>query len=157
MQPNPIEKCDMAIDLVEQGLASKEEVMQAMAFKQKLGEIYRAINHRFEKAAIAWIEKNGEIEDGEKRYYIGTATTRKCKNVHETVRTILETEGLDTLLLALSTSCFKPSTAMEVLGTRAGEFFETVVEKDLKTGAPRRVLKNTMPKKIGTGSEESDE
>lgn len=158
MELNPISKCDTAIELIEAGLASQSEVMQAMAFKQKLGEIYRAINFRFEQAAIKWIEINGDIEDGTKRYYVGTQTARKCKNVPETIRTILEANGADALVTVLSSSCFRPASAMEILGDRAEEFFETVVEKDLKTGAPKKKFKTTQPKELSAGaSEESDE
>lgn len=158
MDPNPISKCDEAIDLVEQGLATQTEVMQALAFKQKLGEICRAINFRFEQAAIAWIEKHGEITDGEKRYYVGTQTTRKCKDVNETVRTILETGGPDALVRVLSTSCFKPASAMETLGEKANDLFETIVAKDLLTGKPKKRLKNTDPKQLGAGpTDDGDE
>lgn len=156
---SPIEKLADSIALVEDGIATKEEVMQALAFKQQLGEIYRALSSRFEKAAIQWIEANGDIEDGAKRYYVGTAHKRTCKDVPETIRTILETGGPDLLVSALSTSCFRPATAMEILGDRAGDLFICEDVPDLKTGKPRKVLKSTSPKAIGaaqTDDEESD-
>lgn len=150
---NPIQKCDESIDLIEQGLATKSEVMQAMAFKQKLMEIARAISHRFEQAAIGWIEKNGEIEEGEKRWFVGTVTKRSCLNVEETARTILESHGPDALARVLSSGCFKAAATMELLGEDAMRHFEVRVEKDLKDGKPRKKLKSTDPKRLG----ESDE
>lgn len=155
MSGNPIEKLENAIGIVEDGLASKEEVMSALAFKQQLGEIYRALNYRFEQAAIAWIDKNGEIEEGEKRWYVGTVTKRSCKDVNETVRTILESDGPDALVRALSTSCFRPATAMEILGPRAAEFFTTETVPDLKTGKPRKALKG-VPIALGKGQTDDE-
>lgn len=158
-ESNPIQKCDEAIGLIEDGIASKSEVMTAMAFKQKLGEIYRAINHRFEEAAIKWIELNGEIEDGEKRYYVGTQTTRKCLNVRATVEAILtETGGdLDAFTSALSTSAFKPAMACQILGEKANGLFETVTAKDLKTGAPKKKLKGVDPKRLKGQTDDDEE
>lgn len=157
MSGNPIEKLENAIAIVEDGLASKEEVMSALAFKQQLGEIYRALNYRFEQAAIAWIDKNGEIEEGEKRWYVGTVTNRKCKDVRKALDAILTTSGgdLDTLVCALSTSCFKPSTAMEILGPTATDHFTSETVLDLKTGKPRKALKG-VPIALGKGQTEDD-
>jgi len=156
---NPIQKCDEAIALIEDGVASKEEVMAAMAFKQKLGEISRAINHRFEEAAIKWIEANGEIEDGEKRYYVGTSTTRKCRDVRRTVEGLLtETGGdLDAFTSALSSNAFKPATACTILGEKANDLFETVTAKDLKTGAPKKKLKSVDPKRLKGQTDDGDD
>lgn len=157
MQQNPIEKCESSIDLVEQGLASNTEVMQALSFVQKLGEVYRALRYRFDQAAICHIEKHGEIEDGEKRYYVGTKTTKKCLSVPETVRTILETQGPDALVRVLSTSCFKDAAAMKLLGDDAPKHFETRVEKDLATGKPVKKFKTAMPQEIQVGTSEESE
>lgn len=156
-KPNPIEKLDTAIALIEDGLASKEEVMSALAFKQQLGEITRALNYRFEQAAIAWIEKNGEIEEGEKRWYVGTVTNRKCKDVRKALDAILTSCGgdLDTFVRALSSSCFKPATAMEILGETATDHFTSETVQDLKTGKPRKALKG-VPIALGKGQTEDE-
>lgn len=157
MSQNAIEKLDGAISLVEDGLATKEEVMQALAFKQQLGAVYRHLNARFEQAAIAWIEKNGPIEEGEKRWYVGKLVKRKCKSVRETLAAILEMSGgdLDPLVTLLSTSCFKEATTMAFLGDRATALFDTTVETDLKDGKPKKKLKG-VPKALAGKPEAED-
>lgn len=150
---NPIEKLDSAIALVEDGLASKEEVMFALAFKQQLGRIYRALCGRFDQAAIAWIEQNGEITEGEKRWFVGTETKRTCKSVDSTVRAILELEGVEGLVRSLSTTCFCPAAAMDMLGQDAAQYFDSKTTPDLKTGKPMKVLKGIPTKMIGTADD----
>jgi hypothetical protein len=136
---------DGAISTIEISGASASDVMTALALKQQLWETYRDLSFRFEQAAIAWILSNGEITDGEKRYYVGTETTRKCRDVGLTFRAMLDVTGgdLDPILATLSSGAFKPAAACALLGSIVPKHFDTIVSKDLKTGAPKKRLKNT--------------
>lgn len=150
-------KLDAAIALVEDGLATKSEVMNALAFKQQLGAFVRHLNTRFEKAAIAWIEKNGEIEEGTTRWYVGKVIDRKCKSVKETIGAILEQSGgdLDPLVTLLSSQPFKEATTIDFLGEKAKALWDTAEKKDLKDGAPRKKLKG-VPKALAGKPEAED-
>lgn len=136
---------DGAISTIEIGGSTQTDVMAALALKQQLWETYRDLAFRFEQAAIAWILANGEITDGEKRYYVGTETTRKCRDVGLTFRAMLDVTGgdLDPILATLSTGAFKPAGACALLGSVAPKHFDTIVSKDLKTGATKKRLKST--------------
>lgn len=159
IMPNPIEQCDEAISLIEQGVASQADVMQAMALKQKLFAIYQAVSYRFERAAIAFIEANGEIEEGAKRYYVGKDTVCKCKHVPNAWRAIIAACGgdEDLALTALSSDCFKPSLARKMLGEDATQHFDINVQSDLKTGEPRKKLKGARLPAPGQATDELEE
>lgn len=153
---NPIQKCDEAIALVESGEATREQVMLALGFKKELGAKVRDFNQRFEKAAIQWIKKNGDIQDGVHRFYVGKETKRKCKNVKEAVNAFLEMGGPDVLVLALSSDCFKHATAMKMLGDNAKTHFDEKTDDSLETGKPKEKLRCTAPGEL-TDGRESDE
>jgi hypothetical protein len=133
-----------ALDAIEMGFASKEEVLLAMACVQQARAVVQAMAQRFEAAAIQWIDTNGDLEDGDKRYYVGNDRRYKCKDVRATLEALLtETGGdLDALNTCLSSGAFKPGTTMTVLGEKANDHFTTEITKDLKTGKPKRMLKS---------------
>lgn len=157
MDSDLIVKLDTAISLVEDGMATKEEVMNALAFKQQLGAFVRHLNTRFEKAAIAWIEKNGEIEEGATRWYVGKVFDRKCSNVRETIEAILSMNGGDTETLAtlLSSQPFKEATTIAFLGEKAKDLWTIAEKKDLKDGKPRKKFKG-VPKALAGKPEAED-
>jgi hypothetical protein len=144
MSENILAKTGDALDAIEMGFASKEEVLLAMACVQQARAVVQAMAQRFEAAAINWIDTNGDLEDGDKRYYVGNDRRYKCKDVRATLEALLtETGGdLDAINACLSTGAFKPGTTMTTLGSKAAEHFETTITKDLKTGKPKRMLKS---------------
>ena len=140
----PLDRLAFALEVIDQGDASKEQVLLALAFKQQLYEAYRSITHRFDQAMIGWIEANGDLEDGDKRWYVGTATTRKCRFAGPAFKALLEANGgdLDATLAALCSDPFKPALASDMLGDKADQHFDTVTTLDLKTGKPKKTLKS---------------
>lgn len=141
--PSAIERVEDALATMEEGSATPDQVRAALSFKQQLYEVYRSITFRFDLAMVAWIEKNGDLEDGMKRYYVGTETKRKCRAVPVAFKALLEKCGgdLDLVLTTLASDAFKPASAMKMLGDDAPKHFESTVEKDVKTGEPKKKVK----------------
>lgn len=142
---HPFVKLAVALDLIESDEATKEDVVTAMFFRERLTEAYRSLTYRFEQAVIGWIERHGEIEDGGKRYYVGVDIDRKCRSVSLAFKALLESSGgdFDAVLSTLCSQPFKPAAAMKALGDEASRYFDTETKKDLATGKPRKRLKNT--------------
>jgi len=157
---NQLQRCDDAIGVIETGLATREEFVAAQAFVKKLGEIQRAIRHRWEQAAIAWIEQNGEITEGEIRYYVGSETKVKCVSAPLAWKAILAAVDGDEekAITAFKSEPFKPSVAKKLLDKQADKHFVSKTEKSLETGKPLKKLKAVNPKFLpGQEEDESDE
>ena len=131
-----------AIELVESGLASAEQVMEGKEFVDALKALARDLDAKFDAAAIKWIQANGEITSGTRRLYVGPNKTTKCKDVKATVGAVLDACGgdLEQFTECLSSGAFKPGATKKLLGDKADALFETVETADLKTkevGTPR--------------------
>lgn len=115
-----------------------DAVLSAMNLVRRLGEIHRDLKDRLEAASIQWIEVNGDLTDGEVRYYVAPNKSTKCVDLRGTFQALLDKSGgdLDSVVLCLSSGAFKPSATKEVLGDLADSLFVTEVTKDLKTGKP---------------------
>ncbi len=136
-----------AIIVIENPLAHKDEVLLALNFIARLKEVTKTLAEQGEKAAIEWITANGEIVDGEIRYYVAPNKTHKCKDTKAVLGALLETCGgdLDAVVECLASGAWKAGETKKRLGDRATEFFETVETPDLKTGSakPRLQRVNT--------------
>lgn len=129
-----------AIDTVENGLASREEVLNALNFMDALSEATRELKARLEAAAIKWIEANGELEFGDIRYYVGPNKTTKCLNLSGTLEALLTATGGDfeAVVRCLSTSAFKHGACREALPeSEYNALFKTEEVMDLKEGKPK--------------------
>ena len=128
--------CELDIVEVEEGNATASEVLKALDFVARIGECHRALKERAEAAAIKWIRTNGDLVDGDIRYYVGPNKSTKCLDLPGTLRALLEVSGgdLDAVVEVLSSGAFKPAKAREVLCERADGLFETKTTVDLKTG-----------------------
>ena len=124
------------IEIIESGDATVDQVLMAQEFIKKLGEIHRELKEKLELATIAYIEKNGEIRDGERRFYVGPNKSTRCVDVRKTVEAVFEVSGgdFDVFVECLSSSAFKPAATKKVLGDKASELFIDTETKDLKTG-----------------------
>ncbi len=133
---NIIPNCKAAIDIIESGEASQDQVLRAQEFVRVLGEVYRELKENLETATIAYIEKNGEIRDGEKRYYVGPNKSTKCLDIRKTAEAVFEVSGgdWDAFVECLSSGAFKPGHTKKLLGDKAEALFEDTETKDLKTG-----------------------
>jgi len=145
-----------------------DEALAAIELVARLKEIARELSQQCEARAIAWVEKNGDLYAGEKRYYVAPNTSTKCKSVRGTLESLLKaTNGdFDAVVACLSSDCFKHGACRDILpGDEYADLFETKQTNDLKTGkpSPRRlqtfdpnVLKGKLrgaPKRTSAGTD----
>lgn len=131
-----------AIELIESGLADQEQVLEAIEFKNALGKLYRDMAERLEAAALAWIEKNGEIWDGTRHVYAKPNSTIKCTSVKRTLEAVLTKTGgdLEAVVECLSSDAFKQGATRKLLGDDAdGLFVEKVTSKLKDEGGEEKV------------------
>lgn len=125
--------------------ASAEAIIELMNKVHWLNDRAREIKHRLDEQLIAWIDANGAIEIGDIRYYVGTKKTDKCVNVTTTIAALMGAVGgdFDEFSAALCAQPIKVGAAKKLLGDKFGELFQTIIEKDLKTGKPVRTVHRT--------------
>ena len=137
METDLIRTCTDAACAIIEPDATRDQVLAALDFTARLREVARELTEQVEVGAIAWVQAHGDIEDGEKRYYVAPNKSVKCLDVKGTLGAVLEVAGgdLDAVIECLSSGAFKPAKTKALLGERADEFFETTETADLKTGA----------------------
>lgn len=129
------------------------------AFQQTLNEYKRLM----EDGVIDWIKKNGEIEVGDLRLYVGEERKIKCRDFKGTLEAILSASGgdMEALVSCLSSNAFKPGACRETLPpSKYRDLFVTTVEPDLKKGIAKKqkllsVNKNFLTNKHEPEKEES--
>jgi hypothetical protein len=131
-------------------VATKEDVLTALNFTKRLRELAKELSDQAEAASIAWIQANGEIIDGDIRFYVAVNKTHKCKDVKATLAALLEKSGgdLDSVTECMSTNAWKPGETKKRLGDDADKFFETIEAADLKTGIGAKRLQKVDQKFI---------
>lgn len=108
----------------------------------------REIEASLEAALIEWIDEHGELVVCDKRYYVGRETKIRCTDKAGAMDAVLSSAYGDvaTLLGVLCSEPFKPSATLVLVGPEAFQrCFASEVTKDLKTGKPKRVLKQVNP------------
>jgi len=133
-----ISKADEAIALIESGEATREQVVAAMAFVDRLSAVRTNLKTRLDGACLQWVKQNGEFDDGVKKYYVGKDKTTKVKDLRHCVQTAMSVLDVDSFILCLSTGAFKPAAtikAFEGAGLdkeQIAELFDVTVSEDLK-------------------------
>lgn len=101
--------------------------------KQQIREIDAALKC----GMIEWINANGQIQHGTKRFYVGNKRTTKTKGKAAAIMAILDSTGgdLDALASLLVAEPIKPGAAKKQLGDELWDVhFEVLDVPDLKTG-----------------------
>lgn len=103
----------------------------------------RDIKSLCEGKLAEWIDKNGEINLGEVRYYVGTTKTHKPKDIRGAVADLLDAchGDLDAFCDLLSSNPFKCGEVKKALQDKFEQSFLTEFKLDLRTGKPARELK----------------
>lgn len=144
MSNDLIKTCDDAIGTIEAGGASTEEVCAAVDFVQRLSEVARELKRRVDAAAIDYIQANGEIQIGPRRFYVSEGTkSTKCIDTRKTYEKVMEVAGdnVDAVLDCLCSDPWKPAKTMKLIGDGADKFFETTRKPKLnQEGQPEPVL-----------------
>ena len=115
------------------------------AMKRRL----REVNDQCNRTLMEYIKKNGDLEVGESRYYVGSEKRVKCRGNEATTKAIVEaTDGdISSLAAALCSDPWKHGHVRTVLGNdKFDELFLTEAVEDVKTGKPRKVLKKANDK-----------
>lgn len=150
MSSNLIKHPDV-LDKLETGIATQDDALIAITTLAAMKQAMKELGHRIETALIQWINDNGEIECGDIRYYVGTESVTKCNDLGQAVQAILRAVGgdVDLFVSCLSSGALKPGASRAMLGDDAfASHFTTIKLEDLKTGKPRKGLKQTNTKFI---------
>ena len=109
------------------------------AYKRAIKEI----DATFKQALIEWINRNGEVTLGTKRYYVGTTTKTTARDLERlTEAAITACQGdFGRFCEALSSNAYKPGKCREILGDDWGIHFYEEVVKDVKSGKPKKDVK----------------
>jgi len=106
------------------------------AFKTRLKEIDAA----FKEQMIDWINANGDLVIGTKRYYVGsTKRTKPADNEALAIAAVTACEGdFAAFAEVLSANAFKPGACKHLLGDEWGQHFTVETVDDIKTGKPKK-------------------
>lgn len=109
------------------------------AYKRRIKEIDATLK----EALIDWINANGELTLGTKRYYVGsTKKTKPVDRIKLTIALIEAVQGdFDSFDEMLSANAFKPGACKKLLGDEWGNHFEETIVEDVKTGKPKKDVK----------------
>lgn len=117
------------------------ELLNAAGFmKEKLKELAT----KCDEILKAFIQKNGDIEVGTCRWYVGTETHHKPRDHGTVLKTLLaHFDGdMDSLANTLASDAWKTGAVRKALGDDVFEaLFDTIVRADVKTGKPVKKLK----------------
>jgi hypothetical protein len=128
-----------------------DQVLDVMNAVEVFQHQAREIKQQLEQRLKDWILEHGEIEIGDKRYYVGVH--RKSKPaipLPELVAVLMDVTGgdFDRFCQLLAANAFKPGECKKALGERFDEVFETTTETDVETGKPKQSVK-MFDKKFG--------
>lgn len=101
----------------------------------------RQIKKILEEQLIDWINANGDLQIGHKRYYVGPYKRYRARDQMRIADVVLSlTQGdLQSFVEYLSASAFKPGMVKKAVGLNEfDELYETVIRDDVKTGKPKK-------------------
>lgn len=128
-----------AIVRLESGTASRDEFLTCMNFRDRAKEMLTLLCKQVDSSATQWLVENGEVQEGDIRYYVGPTKTTKCTDQKKALGAILEATGgdLDKLAECFASGAFKHGFCKNVLAEDVYKgVFETTEKLDLFTGKP---------------------
>ena len=123
--------------------AEADQVCKAIDKIDAYKRAIKDIDATFKEALIDWINRNGEVTLGTKRYYVGTTKKTKPRDLQRlTEAAITACQGdFAAFCEALSSNAYKPGKCREILGDDWGDHFYEEVVQDVKTGKPKKDVK----------------
>lgn len=121
-----------------------EDVLDVMNQVEIFQRKARELRQQCEEQVKDYILEHGEIEVGDKRWYVGVDRKHKpALPMPELVALLMEETGgdFDRFCELLASDALKPGACKKVLGERFDEAFETKTVTDLKTGEPRKSVR----------------
>jgi hypothetical protein len=132
--------------------SSLEQAVTTIGVIDAMERRLKELKSEWKEKLIDYIDRNGDIEIGEIRLYVGIEKDVTPKNDAELYAALLAHEGGDEAAVRekyFSSNWCKQGQIKKDLGdARHAELFETVEKKDLKTGKPKRGVKAVDPKFI---------
>lgn len=126
-----------------------DQVLHLFNAVQHAEERMKEIKRVMTEGLIAWIEKNGDLEIGDIRYYVGTQKRIKCIDPQAVIDEFLNNYSYEDLVSSMSSQPFKYGTVRAKIGdARFDELFMTGEAPDLKTGKPKKVVKQVDAKYV---------
>lgn len=141
---NLVGQVHQAIAKMEAGTATEPDVLTAINLHTRLKEITKGLGYLIDNAAVEYINKNGDITCGDIRYYVGTTTYTKCKDVKGTLQTLLDVTGgdLEKIATCLASDAWKAGATRVVLVDQFDTCFSTEKRMEMKEGKPVAVKKS---------------
>lgn len=145
------------VERLEAGTGSEADVLTALNLHQRLKEVTKGLGYLVDDAAVQYINKHGDITCGNIRYYVGTTTYTKCKDVKGTLEMLMAVSGGDFGAMAecLASDAWKAGQSRVVLGDKFDTCFSTEKRMELKDGKPlapkkslQKVNMDFQPKKL---------
>lgn len=106
----------------------------------------KEVKEQLEAFCIIWMPANkvGELRIGDEVKFVGDKSREKAKNMPVLVTALYEAVlgDFDAFCDCLSANAIKYGQARKVLGDKYRDHFETIVEVDLITEKPKKVLKS---------------
>ena len=138
------------LEIQSQTLAINEESSEldviAMLEKLDFAKSYiKELDRMFKDLLIDWINANGQLVVGDKRYYVGTKKTVKPRALAPLTEALMNATGGDfeAFIKTMSAGAYKQGACKEVLGDAWADHFSVQHVDDIKTGKPQKELKIT--------------
>lgn len=151
---NLVGQVHSALARLEAGTAAEADVLTAINLHDRLKEITKVMGNLLSDAAVKFINEHGDITCGNIRYYVGSTTYTKCKDVKATLETLLKVTGGDFEKMAscLASDAWKAGASRAVLGDQFLTCFSQEVRQDIAEGKPKKSLQKVnmdfQPKKL---------
>lgn len=101
---------------------------------------------QLEEFCLTWMPANHvkELRIGDEVKYPGEKSREKCRNIAAAVTALYEATGGDfeAFCDCLSSNAIKYGAAKKALGDKYRDHFETIIEMDLITQKPKKILKS---------------
>jgi len=130
--------------------SSPEEVLKGINTLRYITQVVREMKADADAHLVGWLEAHGgELEDGDTRWYVGNKTREKCRSLGTAFESLVDaTSGdIDRIVSVLSSNAIKPGAAESELGKEwRALHFERTIEREPKTGKPKRTIKTASKK-----------
>ncbi|MCR4331803.1 MAG: hypothetical protein NUV34_03740, partial [Sulfuricaulis sp.] len=122
--------------------APADKVAEMLDWILCLGATVRDAKKQFDEQIISWIQANGDLTIGDKRYYVGPEKTTKSIDNARTLEALLTATDGDVQAIAglLSSQPYKHGSCRGVLGDQWDKCFIVEEKLDLKTGVAKKEL-----------------
>lgn len=130
----------MVLDISDESDA--EQVCEAIDRIDQAKRTMKEIDAALKESLIDWINRNGDITIGTKRYYVGTSKKTKPIDIERLCEAAITAAQGDFAAFAeaLSANAFKPGACKQLLGGQWDDHFTVEVDQDVKTGKPKKSM-----------------